>query len=140
MSSAFHQLCPRYSGTLTPLPLRLLGYGKPSPFLTSSQPRDLENAGRDVPTVLRDLANGNARKTMLIHKLSCLTCIYMHLDLLESFILIYIYKTLEKQNCPGYCFFFPFCLFSEIPGTETNQKIKSEFRRFIRLRKHIRNT
>ena len=24
----FHQLCPRYSGTLPPLPLRLLGYGK----------------------------------------------------------------------------------------------------------------
>ena len=26
MGSAFHQLCPRYSGILTPLPLRLLGY------------------------------------------------------------------------------------------------------------------
>ena len=33
MGSAFHQLCPRYSETLTPLPLRLLGYGKPLPFL-----------------------------------------------------------------------------------------------------------
>ena len=33
MGSAFHQLCPRYSGTLTPLPLRLLGYGTPLPFL-----------------------------------------------------------------------------------------------------------
>ena len=32
MGSAFHQLCPRYSGTLTPLPLRLLGYGTPLPF------------------------------------------------------------------------------------------------------------
>ena len=33
MDSAFHQLCPRYSGTLTPhCPLRLLGYGKPLPF------------------------------------------------------------------------------------------------------------
>ena len=35
MGSAFHQLCPRYSGTLTPLPLRLLGYGKPLPFTPS---------------------------------------------------------------------------------------------------------
>ena len=32
MGSAFHQLCPRYSGTLTPLPLRLLGYGTPLPL------------------------------------------------------------------------------------------------------------
>ena len=32
MVSTFHQLCPRYSGTLTPLPLRLLGYGKPLPL------------------------------------------------------------------------------------------------------------
>ena len=29
MGSAFHQLCPRYSGTLTPLPPRLLDYAKP---------------------------------------------------------------------------------------------------------------
>ena len=28
----FLQLCPRYSGTLTPLPLRLLGYGTPLPL------------------------------------------------------------------------------------------------------------
>ena len=32
MGSAFHQLCPRYSGTLTPLPLQLIGYEKPLPF------------------------------------------------------------------------------------------------------------
>ena len=32
MGSAFHQLCPRYSGTLTPMPLRLLGYGTPLPL------------------------------------------------------------------------------------------------------------
>ena len=32
MGSVFHSLCPRYSGTLTPLPLRLLGYGKPLPL------------------------------------------------------------------------------------------------------------
>ena len=32
MGSAFHQLCPRYSGTQSPLPLRLRGYGKPSPL------------------------------------------------------------------------------------------------------------
>ena len=31
MDSAFHQLCPGYCGTLTPLPLRLSGYGKPLP-------------------------------------------------------------------------------------------------------------
>ena len=31
MGSAIHQLSPRYSGTLTPLPLNLLGYGKPLP-------------------------------------------------------------------------------------------------------------
>ena len=36
MGSAFHQLCPRYSGALTLLPLRLLGYGKPLPFLPVS--------------------------------------------------------------------------------------------------------
>ena len=36
MGSAFHQLCPRYSGTLTPLPLRLLGYGTPLPFFTKN--------------------------------------------------------------------------------------------------------
>ena len=34
MGFAFHQLCPRYSGTLPPLPLRLFGYGKLLPFLT----------------------------------------------------------------------------------------------------------
>ena len=40
MGSAFHQLCQGYSGTLTPavgllppLSIRLLGYGKPLPFL-----------------------------------------------------------------------------------------------------------
>ena len=27
MGSAFHLLCPRYGGTLTPLPLRVLAYG-----------------------------------------------------------------------------------------------------------------
>ena len=32
MGSAFHQLCPIYSGTLTPLPLRLLGYRTPLPL------------------------------------------------------------------------------------------------------------
>ena len=35
MSSAFHQMCPRYRGTLTPIAptaLRLLGYGKPLPL------------------------------------------------------------------------------------------------------------
>ena len=29
MGSAFHQLCARYNGLKSPLPLRLLGYGKP---------------------------------------------------------------------------------------------------------------
>ena len=33
MDSAFHQLCPRYNGTLTQPPLRLLDYRKPLPFL-----------------------------------------------------------------------------------------------------------
>ena len=36
MGSAFHQLCPRYSGTLTPppqLPLQLFDYGKPLAFI-----------------------------------------------------------------------------------------------------------
>ena len=32
MGSAFHQLCPRYSGPLTPTALRLLGYGTPLPL------------------------------------------------------------------------------------------------------------
>ena len=32
MGSAFHQLCWRYSGTLTPIALRLLGNGKPLTF------------------------------------------------------------------------------------------------------------
>ena len=32
MGSVIHLLFPRYSGPLTPLPLRLLGYGKPLPF------------------------------------------------------------------------------------------------------------
>ena len=39
MSSAFHQLCPRYSGPWPkiqwPMPLRLLGYGKLLPFKDS---------------------------------------------------------------------------------------------------------
>ena len=35
MGSAFHQLCPRYSGTLPPLPLRLSGYGKPLPVFVA---------------------------------------------------------------------------------------------------------
>ena len=34
MGSAFHQLCPIYSGTLTPLPLRLLDYGNALPLPT----------------------------------------------------------------------------------------------------------
>ena len=32
MGSVFHLLCLRYSGTLTPLPLRLLGKGKSLPL------------------------------------------------------------------------------------------------------------
>ena len=32
MGSAFHQLYPRYTETITPLPLRLLGYGKLLPL------------------------------------------------------------------------------------------------------------
>ena len=32
MGSAFHQLCPRYSGTLTPIAPMALGYGKPLPL------------------------------------------------------------------------------------------------------------
>ena len=32
MGPAFHQLCPGYSGTLTPTALRLLGYGRPLPL------------------------------------------------------------------------------------------------------------
>ena len=32
LGSFFHQLCPRYRWSLTPLPLRLLDYGKPLPF------------------------------------------------------------------------------------------------------------
>ena len=32
MGSAFHQLCPRYSGTLTPTAPTALSYGTPLPF------------------------------------------------------------------------------------------------------------
>ena len=38
MGSAFHQLCPRYNGTLTPTgptAIRLLGYGTPLPYRIS---------------------------------------------------------------------------------------------------------
>ena len=38
MGYAFHLLCPRYSGTLTPLHLRLLGYGT----LYLNNPKDLD--------------------------------------------------------------------------------------------------
>ena len=36
MGSAFHQLCPRYSGTLTPTAPLLLDYGTPLPLLLLS--------------------------------------------------------------------------------------------------------
>ena len=35
MGSTFHQLCPRYSGTLTPTAPRVIGYGKPLPLQKS---------------------------------------------------------------------------------------------------------
>ena len=47
IGSAFHQLCPRYSGT--PLPLRLIGYGKPLPY----------------PITLRYLATADRYKTLM---------------------------------------------------------------------------
>ena len=51
MGSAFHQLCPRYSGTLNPTARRLLGYGKPLPLPIHL----IQRGGRDKMVALLQL-------------------------------------------------------------------------------------
>ena len=48
MGSAFHQLCPRYSGTLTPRPLRLLSYGTPLPFFNHGNTLSINKASQAI--------------------------------------------------------------------------------------------
>ena len=44
MVTSFHQLCPKYSGPLTPIPKRLLGSGKLLPLVFMAvKKRDNEN-------------------------------------------------------------------------------------------------
>ena len=62
MGSAFHQLCPRYSGTLTSLPLRLLGYRKPLYYVPWPQEFALSKVSDKVVMVICSLASNSKRK------------------------------------------------------------------------------